>query len=37
MIQMRTMLKVADNSGARRIMAITPLGAGLVRWQPSAM
>ena len=26
MIQMRTMLKVADNSGARRIRAITPLG-----------
>ncbi|MDD8031329.1 MAG: 50S ribosomal protein L14 [Acidobacteriota bacterium] len=29
MIQMRTMLKVADNSGARRIMAITPLGGGV--------
>jgi len=26
MIQMRTKLKVADNSGARKIMAITPLG-----------
>ena len=31
MIQMRTMLKVADNSGARRIMAITPLGGGVGR------
>ena len=29
MIQMRTMLKVADNSGARRIMAITPLGGSV--------
>lgn len=26
MIQMRTMLKVADNSGAKKIMAITKLG-----------
>jgi large subunit ribosomal protein L14 len=31
MIQMRTMLKVADNSGARRIQAITPLGGGVGR------
>lgn len=31
MIQMQTMLKVADNSGARRIMAITPLGGGVGR------
>ncbi len=29
MIQMRTMLKVADNSGARRIQAITPQGGGV--------
>ncbi len=29
MIQMRTMLKVADNSGARRIMCITPQGGGV--------
>jgi len=29
MIQMRTKLKVADNSGARKIMAITPLGGGV--------
>ncbi len=29
MIQMRTMLKVADNSGARRIQAITPLGGSV--------
>jgi large subunit ribosomal protein L14 len=29
MIQMRTMLKVADNSGARMIMAITPQGGGV--------
>ena len=26
MIQMQTMLNVADNSGARRICCITPLG-----------
>ena len=31
MIQMRTVLKVADNSGARRIMAITPLGGSVGR------
>lgn len=31
MIQMRTMLKVADNSGARRIMCITPQGGGVGR------
>src|SRR4030042_309809 len=31
MIQMGTMLKVADNSGARRIMAITPLGGSVGR------
>jgi large subunit ribosomal protein L14 len=31
MIQMLTMLKVADNSGARKIMAITPLGGGVGR------
>jgi large subunit ribosomal protein L14 len=31
MIQMRTMLKVADNSGARRIQAITPLGGSVGR------
>ncbi len=29
MIQRQTMLKVADNSGARRIMAISPLGGGV--------
>jgi large subunit ribosomal protein L14 len=29
MIQMRTMLKVADNSGARRIQCITPQGGGV--------
>jgi len=28
MIQQYTILKVADNSGARRIRAITPLGGG---------
>ena len=28
MIQMRTMLRVADNSGARRIQCITPIGGG---------
>jgi len=28
MIQQYTLLKVADNSGARRIRAITPLGGG---------
>lgn len=31
MIQMRTMLKVADNSGARTIMCITPQGGGVGR------
>lgn len=31
MIQMRTMLKVADNSGARKIMAISPLGGSVGR------
>ncbi len=31
MIQTQTMLKVADNSGARRIMCITPLGGGVGR------
>ena len=31
MIQMQTMLKVADNSGARRIRCITPLGGGVGR------
>jgi len=31
MIQQQTMLKVADNSGARRIMCITPLGGGVGR------
>ncbi len=31
MIQMGTMLKVADNSGARKIMTITPLGGGVGR------
>ncbi|MDW7759307.1 MAG: 50S ribosomal protein L14 [Acidobacteriota bacterium] len=31
MIQMRTMLKVADNSGARKIQAITPLGGSVGR------
>ena len=29
MIQTETMLKVADNSGARRILCITPLGGGI--------
>ena len=31
MIQMRTMLRVADNSGARRIQCITPQGGGVGR------
>ncbi len=31
MIQMRTMLRVADNSGARTIMCITPQGGGVGR------
>ena len=29
MVQMRTMLEVADNSGARRISCILPLGGGV--------
>jgi len=29
MIRSETMLKVADNSGARRILCITPLGGGV--------
>jgi large subunit ribosomal protein L14 len=29
MIQQETMLKVADNSGARKILCITPLGGGV--------
>lgn len=29
MIQAETMLKVADNSGAKRILCITPLGGGI--------
>ena len=29
MIHTETMLKVADNSGARRILCITPLGGGI--------
>ncbi|MEW5902040.1 MAG: 50S ribosomal protein L14, partial [Acidobacteriota bacterium] len=29
MIQMRTMLRVADNSGARMIQCITPQGGGV--------
>ena len=29
MIQTETMLKVADNSGAKRILCITPLGGGV--------
>lgn len=29
MIQAQTMLKVADNSGARRILCIAPLGGGV--------
>lgn len=29
MIQAQTMLRVADNSGARKIMCITPLGGGV--------
>ena len=29
MIQAETMLKVADNSGAKRILCITPLGGGV--------
>ncbi|MBS1813774.1 MAG: 50S ribosomal protein L14 [Acidobacteria bacterium] len=28
-VQMRTMLEVADNSGARRLQVILPLGGGL--------
>lgn len=31
MIQSETMLKVADNSGARKILCITPLGGGVGR------
>ena len=31
MIQQETMLRVADNSGARRILCITPLGGGVGR------
>lgn len=31
MIQTETMLRVADNSGARRILCITPLGGGVGR------
>ena len=31
MIQMQTMLRVADNSGARKIRCITPLGGGVGR------
>ncbi len=31
MIQMRTVLNVADNSGARKISCITPLGGGTGR------
>jgi len=31
MIQMQTMLRVADNSGARMIMCITPQGGGAGR------
>lgn len=31
MIQSQTRLKVADNSGARKIMCITPLGGGVGR------
>ncbi len=31
MIQSYTMLRVADNSGARRILCITPLGGGVGR------
>lgn len=31
MIQMRTWLTVADNSGARRLMCIGPIGAGTGR------
>ncbi|MFO7867333.1 MAG: 50S ribosomal protein L14 [Candidatus Aminicenantes bacterium] len=29
MIRSETMLKVADNSGARRVLCITPLGGGV--------
>lgn len=29
MIQTETMLKVADNSGAKRILCLTPLGGGV--------
>ena len=28
-VQMRTMLEVADNSGARKLQVILPLGGGL--------
>jgi len=31
MIQQETILKVADNSGARKILCITPLGGGVGR------
>jgi large subunit ribosomal protein L14 len=31
MIQSETMLKVTDNSGARKILCITPLGGGVGR------
>jgi len=32
MIQQETMLKVADNSGARKILCITPLGGGVGKY-----
>ena len=31
MVQMRTMLEVADNSGARRISCILPIGGSVGR------
>ena len=36
-VQMRTMLEVADNSGARKLQVILPLGGGLARRPASAM
>jgi large subunit ribosomal protein L14 len=33
-VQMRTMLAVADNSGARKLQVILPLGGGLPARRP---
>ncbi len=36
-VQMRTMLAVADNSGARKLQVILPLGGGSARRPVSAI